>query len=157
MLTVFARGDAATAAIGVVLAGYLSTGDVVILNGDLGSGKTALARAIIRARLGDTAMEVPSPTFAIVQPYPGLVHADLYRLADESEAEELGLFEDEDAILLVEWADRVPGLARRAGYTIALGMADGGDARTITIAATGGRDLAALTEALAPYRAPGSN
>lgn len=151
MLALFAPDDAATAAIGTALANVLAPGDVIALDGDLGTGKTALARAIIRARLGDPDHEVPSPTFAIIQPYPGITHADLYRLADESEIFELGLFDDEDAILLVEWPQRAPILFNRDGLKITLEMAEGGAGRSIGIKPMGHRDIAPIAAALAPW------
>src|SRR5688500_3237874 len=104
--------DAATAALGAELAAELRPGDLVILQGDLGAGKTALARAIIRNLAGDPMLEVPSPTFALVQPYDSpagpILHADLYRLGDPREVEELGLIDNPGAIVLVEWAERAP-------------------------------------------------
>ena len=83
-------------------------GDVITLSGPLGVGKTALARGFIAA-LGHEG-EVPSPSFAIVQPYeeldPPVWHVDLYRIEDASEIEELGLDSAADAVLLVEWPER---------------------------------------------------
>jgi tRNA threonylcarbamoyladenosine biosynthesis protein TsaE len=102
--------EAATAAIARQLAGHLRGGDVITLTGDLGAGKTTFVRHLLGA-LGHDG-EVPSPTFAIVQPYEdlmpgGLLHADLYRLQDRSELVEIGLDSiDDDAVLLVEWPDR---------------------------------------------------
>ena len=103
------------------------------LEGDLGAGKTALARAVIRALAGDTALEVPSPTFAIVQPYDTplapVLHADLYRLADASEVVELGLLDDPEAIVLVEWAERAPEIATAASVVVTLAIPPGGNGR----------------------------
>ena len=147
----FAPDDQATDAIGKAIADHLLPGDVVTLQGDLGVGKTALARAIIRARLGDPALEVPSPTFAIVQPYPGIVHADLYRLADESEIDELGLFDDDAAALLIEWPARAPSLFLRPGLRIDLAMNPGGEGRLVTIEASG-REAGAIFDTLARWR-----
>lgn len=102
---------AATEAIGRSLAPLLERGDVVLLSGDLGAGKTSLARGVL-AGLG-LAGEAPSPTFAIVQPYDSpevclpVLHVDLYRIDDPAELEELGLDEAlGDAALLVEWPER---------------------------------------------------
>lgn len=104
--------EAATQALGARIAAVLRPGDVVALSGDLGAGKTTLARAIL-AGLGH-AGEVPSPTFAIVQPYdpPDLRipvwHVDLYRLEHAEEAAELGLDEARrEAALIVEWPERL--------------------------------------------------
>jgi tRNA threonylcarbamoyladenosine biosynthesis protein TsaE len=86
----------------------LHPGDVVALHGDLGAGKSTFARGLLKA-LG-WAGEVPSPTFTLVQPYDDLPvpvwHVDLYRLDDPSEADALGLFET-DAALLIEWPERL--------------------------------------------------
>ena len=100
--------EAATLAAGARLAKQLRPGDVVTLTGDLGAGKTTLVRGLLLA-LGQEG-EVPSPSFALVQPYealdPPAWHVDLYRLEDRSELAELGLDAAGDAILLVEWPER---------------------------------------------------
>ncbi|MGN6100907.1 MAG: tRNA (adenosine(37)-N6)-threonylcarbamoyltransferase complex ATPase subunit type 1 TsaE [Devosia sp.] len=137
METIHLPDEAATAALGARLAGTLAPGDLVLLEGDLGAGKTALARAIIRTLLRDPALEVPSPSFALVQPYDGegvsIIHADLYRLASARDIEELGLFDDPAAIVLVEWAERAPGLAARADLVVDLAVApDGGRTAVLT-------------------------
>jgi tRNA threonylcarbamoyladenosine biosynthesis protein TsaE len=103
------KDEAATAELGARIARALAPGDVVALSGELGAGKTALARAILRAR--GVAGHVPSPTFTLVQAYetPGLTvhHFDLYRIEDEQELRELGL-EDaaQEGAVLVEWPER---------------------------------------------------
>ena len=89
-------------------------GDVITLSGDLGAGKTAAARAMIRYLAGDDTIEVPSPTFTLAQSYDlpafPLVHADLYRVNDPSELEEIGLSPLPEATLaLIEWPERAPG------------------------------------------------
>jgi tRNA threonylcarbamoyladenosine biosynthesis protein TsaE len=98
-----------TAAAGAALARIARAGDVILLSGPLGVGKTALARGFLEG-LGHEG-EVPSPSFAIVQPYedvdPLVWHVDLYRVEDPSEIEELGLDAALDAVLLVEWPERV--------------------------------------------------
>lgn len=152
MIALLAPDDAAIDAIGAAIATQLVPGDVVTLEGDLGVGKTALARAIIRARLGAPDLEVPSPTFAIVQPYDGIIHADLYRLADESEIEELGLIEDESDIVLVEWPERAPTLLRRPGLGIEIGMGPQGIGRVVRVMSRG-HQRDGLADALAPWRA----
>jgi len=102
------HGEAATAAFGELLAVNARPGDVITLSGPLGVGKTALARGFIAA-LGHQG-EVPSPSFAIVQPYedldPPVWHVDLYRIENPAEIEELGLDAASDAVLLVEWPER---------------------------------------------------
>lgn len=103
--------EAATAHWGARLADMLAPGDVLILEGDLGAGKTFLVRAIARALGVPEDIPVTSPTFALVHELPGrvpLVHVDLYRLGDPDELVELGLFHrlGEDAIVLVEWGER---------------------------------------------------
>jgi tRNA threonylcarbamoyladenosine biosynthesis protein TsaE len=102
---------AATEAFGARLAAVLEPGDVIALHGDLGMGKTSLARGLLAA-LG-LAGEAPSPSFAIVQPYAPpevrlpVLHVDLYRIDDPAEIEELGLDEAlYDSALVVEWPER---------------------------------------------------
>ncbi len=103
--------EAETEALAQRLAAKLQAGDVLALQGDLGAGKTAFCRALIRAVLGAPDEAVPSPTFALVQAYEGpdfpITHFDLYRLKDERELDELGFFEAlEDGVTLIEWPDR---------------------------------------------------
>jgi tRNA threonylcarbamoyl adenosine modification protein YjeE len=103
---------AETAALGARIAAHLRKGDAVALGGDLGAGKTTLARAILRALAVQES--IPSPTFTLVQSYqtPGLPvhHYDLYRIEDELEIDELGLFEAlEDGAALIEWPERAGG------------------------------------------------
>ena len=137
----FLPDDAATEALGASLAASLAPGDLVILNGDLGAGKTALARAIIRTLAGDPAMDVPSPTFALVQPYDTpkgpVLHADLYRLGDPREVDELGLLDNPNAIVLVEWAERVPEIVAAASVVIDLAISPGGVGRSVSVLRTG--------------------
>ena len=103
----------ATRRFGSRLAAALRPGDVVLLTGDLGAGKTTLARAVI-AKMCDVE-DAPSPTYTLVQIYDmaaggELWHADLYRIEDPSELDELGLEEAFDfAVCLVEWPDRLGG------------------------------------------------
>jgi len=129
----FLPDDAATAALGASLARELGGGDIVLLEGDLGAGKTALARAIIRALAGDPGLDVPSPTFALVQPYDTargpVLHADLYRLGDPREVDELGLLDNPEAIVLVEWAERDPQLVAAATLVVQLAIPTGGQGR----------------------------
>jgi tRNA threonylcarbamoyladenosine biosynthesis protein TsaE len=100
--------EAATMRLGAELARRARARDVIALSGPLGVGKTALARGFLAA-LGHEG-EVPSPSFAIVQPYedvdPAVWHIDLYRVDDPSELAELGLDSAADAVLIVEWPER---------------------------------------------------
>ena len=102
------KSEEETAAAGAMIARVARAGDVITLAGPLGVGKTALARGFLAA-LGHEG-EVPSPSFAIVQPYedlhPQVWHVDLYRIEDPSEIDELGLDAATDAVLLVEWPER---------------------------------------------------
>jgi tRNA threonylcarbamoyl adenosine modification protein YjeE len=106
--------EQATANLMADLALLISPGDVITLSGDLGAGKTAAARAMIRYLASDDELEVPSPTFTLVQGYDlasfTLVHADLYRVNDPLELEEIGLSPLPDgAVALIEWPERAPG------------------------------------------------
>ncbi|TGS11261.1 tRNA (adenosine(37)-N6)-threonylcarbamoyltransferase complex ATPase subunit type 1 TsaE [Mesorhizobium sp. M2E.F.Ca.ET.209.01.1.1] len=110
VLECFLADEAATARLGEDLAMALRAGDAVALKGDLGAGKSTLARALIRALADDANLEVPSPTFTLVQSYETRVpvhHFDLYRLSAPDELDELGL---DDALgqgaALVEWPER---------------------------------------------------
>ena len=106
--------EQATRRLAVDIANALEPGDLVTLSGDLGAGKTTFARALIRYLAGDETIEVPSPTFTLMQiydlPHFPLVHADLFRLSGAAELAELG-FDDlpEGAVVLVEWPDRAAG------------------------------------------------
>lgn len=110
--------EEATGRLAMDLAAMLMPGDIVALHGDLGVGKTTLARALVRALAEDPELEVPSPTFTIMQLYElprhRVVHADLYRLGEAEELEEIGWSEQIDgAIVLVEWPERGEGAVLR--------------------------------------------
>ena len=105
--------ETATAHLMADLALLTGPGDVITLSGDLGAGKTAAARAMIRYLAGDDELEVPSPTFTLAQTYDlplfPLIHADLYRINDASELEEIGLSPlPEGTLALIEWPERAP-------------------------------------------------
>lgn len=139
----------ATACLGKLLAGILRPGDVVLLQGGLGAGKTSLARAIIRALVKDDELVVPSPSFALVQPYQvgaqAIIHADLYRLADAREIDELGILDDAEAMVLVEWAERAPELADKGTILIDLDLGENGVGRKVVLVIPAGdRDIAGL-------------
>ena len=110
--TITTQSEDETAAVGRELASTLSAGDVLLLYGDLGAGKTAFVRGLAEG-LGVSRDEVSSPTFTLIQEYRGgrlpLFHVDLYRIDDPREFDELGLDEiAEEGVLAIEWADRYP-------------------------------------------------
>lgn len=139
-LTLALPDQAATEALAARLQALLRPGDVVALGGDLGAGKTTLARALIRAAAG-AEVEVPSPTFTLVQTYAAadfeIWHFDLYRLEKPEDAVELGI---EDAmaegVTLIEWPERLgPALPARR-LDVRLAYADSETARTATLCGT---------------------
>jgi tRNA threonylcarbamoyladenosine biosynthesis protein TsaE len=110
--TAVTQSETETSAVGRELGTTLVAGDVVLLHGDLGAGKTAFVRGLAEG-LGVRADDVSSPTFTLVQEYRGgrlpLFHVDLYRLNDPREIDDLGLDEiAEDGVLAIEWAERNP-------------------------------------------------
>ncbi len=128
--------EAETALLAERLAPRLAAGDTVLLSGPVGAGKSAFARALIRTRLGDPQVEVPSPTFTLVQTYgegaDALWHADLYRLSHPDEVAELGLLAAmEEAICLIEWPDRLGSLAPASA--LRLDLAPEGEGRSATV------------------------
>ncbi len=120
--------ERATMRLMVDIAAALEPGDLITLSGDLGAGKTTFARALIRYLAGDETVEVPSPTFTLMQIYDlprfPLVHADLYRLSGAAELSELG-FDDlpEGAVVVIEWPDRAAGALPPDRLDIALTLA----------------------------------
>ena len=146
----FLPDEAATARLGEDLAMALRPGDVLALSGDLGAGKTALARALIRVNAGDPDLEVPSPTFTLVQTYEGRVpvaHFDLYRLGSPSELDELDLDEAlADGAAVIEWPDRAGD--RLPATAVSVALSHEGDGRRAMISGAGqafervGRSLA---------------
>lgn len=103
--------EAATSQLAMDIAAALEPGDLITLSGDLGAGKTTFTRALIRHLADDPALEVPSPTFTLLQTYDlprfPVVHADLYRIAGAGELAEIG-FDDlpAGAVVLLEWPER---------------------------------------------------
>jgi tRNA threonylcarbamoyl adenosine modification protein YjeE len=120
------------------IATAIEPGDLITLSGDLGAGKTTFARALIRYLAGDDTIEVPSPTFTMVQTYElprfTIVHADLYRLVSTAELAELG-FDDlpAGAVVLMEWPDRAGGFLppNRLDVTFTLASSLGADVRQV--------------------------
>lgn len=142
--------EAATIRLGEDIAAALVAGDVLALSGELGAGKTTLARAIIRALAGDEELDVPSPTFTLVQTYDARVpvnHFDLYRLAAVEELDELGFDEAaRDAVALIEW----PELARQRlpGNPVWMRLESAGAGRRVVLAGQQDR-LAPIRRSLA--------
>jgi tRNA threonylcarbamoyl adenosine modification protein YjeE len=142
--TVVVPNEAALHRLVTDIAIALEPGDLITLSGDLGAGKTTLARALIRHLAGDPTVEVPSPSFTLVQTYDlprfPVVHADLYRVSGSSELAELG-FEDlpTGAVVLLEWPDRAPGFlpADRLDIAITLAPALGLEHRDLRITGYG--------------------
>ncbi len=121
----FLENEEATKIFAKNLALSLKPGDLVTLQGDLGTGKSTIARTIIQTLANNDTMEVPSPTFTLVQSYQlpqfEIIHADLYRLSMVEEIDELGLHEArEKNILLVEWPERSADLLEIATFALAL-------------------------------------
>lgn len=128
--TLFLPTEADTDRLAVWLAERLQRGDTLLLSGPIGAGKSHLARAFIRARLGRFE-DVPSPSFTLVQTYQAddteIWHADLYRLSHPDEVLELGLDDAFDsAICLVEWPDRLGPLAPARAIHLTLSGKDDG-------------------------------
>lgn len=136
--------EAATYRLMMDIAASIEPGDMITLSGDLGAGKTTFARALIRHLAGDESIEVPSPTFTLIQTYAlprfALIHADLYRLSSQAELTELGFDEAPDgAVTVVEWPDRAAGLlpADRLDIELTLSPQDGENARNVRVTGHG--------------------
>lgn len=128
---------AATEDLGRRLAAALpidTSGWMILLAGDLGAGKSTLARALLRG-LGFEGI-VPSPSYTLVEPYEihgrAVYHVDLYRISGESELPFLGWAEIRDGLLMIEWPERVPALREQADLSV--GLEFDGDARKAEIA-----------------------
>jgi len=131
VMKIFLENEAATQIFASDLALALKKGDFIALKGDLGAGKSSLARALIRTLMGEDDLEVPSPTFSLVHNYENdrfvLMHSDLYRLSDSQEIEELGLLEVlEQGILLVEWPQRAGDLLPKPHFLLEIDYAGEG-------------------------------
>ncbi len=132
----YLEDEAATIAFGQELLDALPedlAGWTLLLNGELGAGKSTFARALIRAA-GHTGA-VPSPTYTLVEPYSlsrgNIYHVDLYRVGDEEELRYLGWNELDDGCRIVEWPDRAPGLAEQADLSLTFSYS--GDGRAVEL------------------------
>lgn len=136
------HSGADTIEVGRKLARLLKPPQLLLLKGDLGTGKTTLVKGLAEALNAAEADEVTSPTFTLVHEYDGaldgravkLFHLDVYRLEGERQLETLGLDEllTDDALVLVEWGDKFKSIRKKATGEIAIASA-GGDARRITV------------------------
>ena len=119
----------ATDALGAHIASKLRPGDAVLLAGPYGAGKTALARALLRALTGDPALEVPSPSYTLVQTYETPIgpvhHFDLWRLDGPGAVTELGWDEAREGVVLAEWPERLGAL--RPGGALQVALAPAGE------------------------------
>jgi tRNA threonylcarbamoyladenosine biosynthesis protein TsaE len=144
MITVVTKNATQTEALGEGIGALLQPGDVVMLAGDLGTGKTTFVKGAARG-LG-VLEPVTSPTFAIVQEYDGrypVAHVDVYRLARIQELHDLG-FEEliEERIVLVEWGDTIAGVLPPDRLEVRFELVADGDARTVEIVPQGGQWVA---------------
>ena len=125
------------------VASHVAAPAVLLLEGDIGAGKSAFARAFLRA-IGVTDQDIPSPTFTLVQTYESstgtLWHSDLYRLTDPDEVDELGLLDAfETSVCLVEWPDRLADACPQDALVFRLTPGTHDDARNITLTSTNTR------------------
>jgi tRNA threonylcarbamoyladenosine biosynthesis protein TsaE len=134
--------EGATAALAQRVAALARPGDVILLDGPFGAGKTAFARAFLRAATGDSTLDVPSPSFTLVQTYETRIgpvhHFDLWRLDGPAALAELGWDDALDDIVLAEWPDRLGALRPAEALTVALELLPG-EARRVTLSGWPGR------------------
>jgi tRNA threonylcarbamoyladenosine biosynthesis protein TsaE len=142
LLAVRTRSDEQTKAVGAALAGVCVGGDLIVLTGDLGAGKTTFTQGLA-AGLGVDA-PVTSPTFTLAHRYEGSLvvnHLDVYRLEDLSEVIDLGLAEllDGDAVTLIEWGEAIAPALPSAYLQVRLELEDAPDERRVAFEAVGPR------------------
>lgn len=133
--------ETATERLAAAIAPVLERGDVLLLEGPIGAGKTAFARALVQHRLrlaGAPVEEVPSPSYTLVQTYTAgpleIWHADLYRLSQAGDAAELGLDEAVDsAVCLIEWPDRLGAAVPAGALRIVFAPGTAPEARHVTL------------------------
>lgn len=130
-MRLYLKNESETQRLGERLAAIARPGDVLLLEGPLGAGKSSLARAFIRAMMNDQRLAVPSPTFTLVQTYeaPGGVeiwHYDLWRINGPGALEELGWDEALAGIVLVEWPERLGDLTPAGAWHLRLSLAGAG-------------------------------
>ena len=129
-LVVEVGAEEQTAALASAVAACLEEGDILALLGDLGAGKTTFTRYLARAMGVPADVPVASPTFTLANIYSGgrleLIHADLYRIESQGEASGIGIEEwlERPAVVIVEWADRVPGVLGDDFLEVSIGLAD---------------------------------
>ena len=150
--------EAATSRLMLDIAALIEPGDLITLSGDLGAGKSTFARAFIRHAAGDETIEVPSPTFTLMQSYDlppyRLLHADLYRIGNADELAELGFDElREGAVTLLEWPDRAEALLPPDRLDVALTLAPDKGPTLRHVRVTGFGVFAARAERMARIRA----
>ena len=139
-VTCVSDSPARTCEIAALIGARLAPGDVILLHGDVGAGKTHFARCLIQSQLA-IPEDVPSPTYTLVKTYPGPVaeiwHADLYRLSGPDEIIELGLSDAfSDAICLIEWPDRLGPHEPPGALHLALAPGAADDARQLRFSAS---------------------
>lgn len=129
--------QSATEAFAARLAGLAQPGDVIALHGEMGMGKSVFARAFLRTLAQDPALEVPSPTFSLVQTYDtskgAVAHFDLWRLDGPDSLFELGWDELQEGIMLVEWPERAEGELPDHALHLTLTQGNEEGARKVTI------------------------